>query len=81
MANNIFNHAASLLFWDWRATTFVVLLSPFMITYLVTFLRSTLALRQQTDGRSPPISPYFVPIFGNLVEFLYDPCQTASNIR
>ncbi|KAL8725215.1 MAG: hypothetical protein Q9166_007497 [cf. Caloplaca sp. 2 TL-2023] len=50
------------------------LLSYFSIlaTYFFTYLRAKGALQSETQGKKPPIAPYWIPLLGHLVSFPVD---------
>ena len=65
---------------DWRVTTIIALLFPFLLTYFLTTAQYLTATWSKKDGRSPPIVPYSIPLIGNLVPFLMDTERYLTNI-
>lgn len=45
----------------------------FLLTYTITLLKSSAALRSSKFGREPPMVPYWIPFLGNLLPFIRDP--------
>src|SRR3954447_18104907 len=52
----------------------IFLLAPFPLTYLITWLRGTIAAKRTGIGKTPPLVPYATPLLGNLFSFAIDPC-------
>lgn len=57
----------------WGMMLLASLLLAFILTYVTTFLRSSIAIRGQKVGRQPPIMPYWIPFLGNLLPYVWDP--------
>ncbi len=75
MLDDMIASGTALVQWDWRITLFAISLSPFALTYLITYLWATIAARSNGKGKSPPMVPYAVPILGNLLAFAFDTCR------
>ncbi|KAH8168936.1 cytochrome p450 domain-containing protein [Sarocladium implicatum] len=60
--------------WDWRIIA-ASLLSPFVLTYLVTLWNSSTTIRKWTDPTRPPTAPYYVPYFGHVIPFVTSPFE------
>ncbi|KAF7868555.1 hypothetical protein EAF04_005086 [Stromatinia cepivora] len=59
-------------FWGWRATALCICLFPFLISYLLTTVKSTLTVRSKGSDKLPAIDPSPDFIFGNLLAFSFD---------
>ena len=66
--------------YDWRLIIGISLLLTFPITYLMTSLKSSIAIREKRLWREPPIMPYWIPYLGNLLPLLWDPSEFLSKI-
>ena len=53
----------------------MLLLTPFILTYLVTWLRGTIAAKRTGTGKAPPLVPYATPLLGSLFSFAFDTCH------
>lgn len=72
MLDEILAGGVSLAQLDWRYTVVFLALFPFVLTYIITSIRATVAANQKGDAKSPPIVPYAVPLVGNLWSFAFD---------
>ena len=72
--------ALSALQYDRRVFIGTVLVLTFLITYLMTSLKSGIAIRRKKRGAKPPIMPYWIPFLGNMVPLLWDPSEYCSKI-
>jgi hypothetical protein len=52
-----------------------ILLAPFLLTYLTTWLRGTIAAKRIGTGKTPPLVPYVIPFLGSLFTFAFDTCH------
>lgn len=53
---------------------FVILLStPFVINYSVTWILFFTAVRSRATGKRPAALPYMVPLLGSVVSYVLDP--------
>jgi hypothetical protein len=52
-----------------------ILLAPFLLTYLTTWLRGTLAAKRSGTEKTPPLVPYAIPFLGSLFAFAFDTCH------
>ena len=57
----------------WRMVLGVSVLLTFLLTYVTTLLRSSIAISRQQVRRQPPIMPYWIPFIGNLISYVWDP--------
>ena len=57
----------------WGVMLGALLLLTSLLTYITTFLRSSIAIKRQKVGREPPIMPYWIPFIGNLIPYVWDP--------
>ena len=58
--------------WDWKLIVPLTIGLPFLFTYLVTWSQSTLTQHNKKDGKRAPIAPYWFPVVGHLLAFLWD---------
>jgi hypothetical protein len=72
MFDGLIYGGAALVHWDLRTSIAVAFFSLFAFTKLITFVRSTLALRRSGQEKDPPIVPYSVPGLGNALTFGFD---------
>ena len=70
----------SILQYDWRVRTATSLCLAFVLTYLATSVKSSMAIRSTRTQKKPPIVPYWLPFFGNLFPFLWDPPAFCSKM-
>jgi hypothetical protein len=60
--------------WDWRITTILAVLVPFIITYITTSWQATIATAAARNGnatvKDPVVLPYYFPFVGHLIPFL-----------
>lgn len=66
--------------WDWRMMVIVAMPSSLICTYLVTSLQAAVALRSKRDGRQAPIAPYWFPVIGHLISFLWDSAALFTSV-
>lgn len=66
--------------WDFRAKLALGIVAPFVLTQLITSIRSLLALWQNGDAKTPAIAPYATPFAGNLFAFAFDTRKFLDNI-
>jgi len=66
--------------WDRSIITLLLLLTPFVLTYPVTLLKSKAALSVHEDGKKPALVPYWIPLVGHVVSYLLDAARLASAI-
>jgi ABC-type anion transport system duplicated permease subunit len=59
--------------YDRRKVIGLSVVLTFLLTYTITFLKSSMGLRSKKNGREPPMAPYWIPFLGNLLPFLRDP--------
>lgn len=59
--------------YDWRKVIGLSIVLTFLLTYTITFLKSSIGLRSKKHGREPPMAPYWIPFLGNLLPFIWDP--------
>lgn len=72
MLDNMADRGLAAASWDWRLTVVGAVLSVFVVTRVITTLRSTIALRAIGTGKTPPIVPYSIPGVGNMLGFAFD---------
>lgn len=72
MIDNIIETGNALIQWDVRVTAIASFLLIFILTQVITSVRSTVALRAEGDGKTPPIEPYSIPLLGNLISFAFN---------
>ncbi|TGO84925.1 hypothetical protein BPOR_0450g00050 [Botrytis porri] len=60
------------LYGGWKATAVSVCLLPFLLSYIVTTIKSVIAVRSKKNDKSPAIDPSVDFIFGNLIPFSFD---------
>lgn len=58
--------------WDWRALSLAAILSPFLISYLLTTFLCYIAVRSRDGDKVPAIDPSADFLFGNLFTFAFD---------
>jgi hypothetical protein len=75
MLDEIMASGTSIAQWDWRITLLAASLSPFLLTYIVTWIQGHIAARRSGSGKTPPMVPYMVPLLGNLLGFAFDTCH------
>ena len=51
-----------------------------VLTYAVTSMKAAYMLRSQKSEKAPPIMPYWLPFFGNVVDFARDAPGFAAKI-
>jgi hypothetical protein len=60
--------------WDWRITTILAVLLPFIITYITTswqaIIATAAARNENTTVKDPVVLPYSFPFVGHLIPFL-----------
>ncbi len=79
--SSVSNHPlASRFQCNWKLFMGISLVLAFPITYLITSLKSKLAIRGKELGGKPPIMPYWVPFLGNFLPLLWDPCGFFSMV-
>lgn len=66
--------------WDWRLIVILAMPLSLICTYLVTSLQSAVALRIKKDGRRAPIAPYWFPVIGHLISFLWDSAALFTSV-
>lgn len=59
--------------YDRRKLIGLSIVLTFLLTYIITLLKSSMGLRSKKHGREPPLAPYWIPFFGNLLPFIWDP--------
>lgn len=59
---------------DWKIVT-ASLLSPFVLTYLITVWNSSTTIRQWRDPTRPLTAPYYLPYIGHAVVFATSPSE------
>lgn len=74
---NIFNYIAES---NWVSITALTLSSLFLSTYVITTIKSTIALRSRKAEGEPHIFPYFFPFLGNSISFAWDPAGFVTSI-
>ena len=57
----------------WGVMLAASLLLTFLLTYITTFLRSSISIKRRKVGGQPPIIPYWIPFIGNLIPYIWDP--------
>jgi hypothetical protein len=72
MLDDLIDRGTAAAQWDWRLTVVIAILSVFASTQLITSVRSTLAVWQTGEVKTPAIAPYAVPFAGNLFSFAFD---------
>ncbi|MCJ1466439.1 hypothetical protein MMC07_005058 [Pseudocyphellaria aurata] len=66
---------------DWKLVLALAVISTLAGTYLVTSLRSVVALRNHKQhGKRPPILPYWIPFVGSLIPYLRDSPRLAAKL-
>ena len=65
---------------SWASAGVLTILSSFMVTYLVTLLRWNLALQDDDTSKKPPMVPYWIPLLGHAISFLWDTAELATSI-
>ena len=68
-----------LALFNWRFALSTLLLIP-VLTYSLTSLKSAYALRGKASEQIPPIVPYWLPFFGNALDFARDAPGFAAQI-
>ncbi|KAB8301307.1 hypothetical protein EYC80_003188 [Monilinia laxa] len=58
--------------WNWRAVSVAVILSPFLISYLLTTLLSYITVHIKDGDKAPAVDPSADFLFGNLFTFAFD---------
>jgi hypothetical protein len=66
--------------WDSRLMIAFGILAPFVVTQLITSIRSLLARWKKGDTKIPAIVPYATPFAGNLFAFAFDTKKFLDNI-
>ncbi|MCJ1391521.1 hypothetical protein MMC18_004385 [Xylographa bjoerkii] len=64
--------------YDWSIVIATSFFLAFLFTYLITSLKSSIALGTKRFSRKPPIMPYWIPFFGNIIPFLWNPASFCS---
>ena len=64
----------------WQSLVLMLLLLAFVTTYFATSLKSYMALHNRRAQKIPPIMPYWLPFFGNLLPFLRNPAAYCSQV-
>ncbi len=64
---------------NWKLGLSSILLIP-VLTYVATSLKSAYALRSSKNEQIPPIVPYWLPFFGNVIDFARDAPGFAAKI-
>ena len=64
----------------WPMAIALTLLSIFTSTYVVTTVKSLFTLKSTTDGKEPPVVPYFLPYIGNTISFARDPASFVTSV-
>lgn len=72
MLDNMVDRGLVAVSWDWRLTVAGAILSVFVVTRVITTLRSAVAFRATGTGKTPPIVPYSIPGVGNMPSFAFD---------
>jgi hypothetical protein len=80
MLDNIWFAISPMSKWDLKATVALAILAPFVLTQLITSLRSLLTLSRQGDAKTPVIVPYVTPFAGNLFAFAFDTKKFIDNL-
>ena len=58
---------------EYKAYLFpLVIAMPFIVTYLITSLFSSIVFRSYRRDDKPPLAPYWVPVLGHAISFFYD---------
>ena len=66
---------------DWKLMAVLSITSLLVVTYVITWWQSTIAMRSyEKHGRRPPILPYWLPYLGHLVPFLRDGPRLAAEL-
>lgn len=60
--------------WNWGAVV-LSLVSPLLVTYLISLWNSSTTIRKYTDSRRPPTAPYYLPYIGHAIEFVTRPFE------
>lgn len=66
--------------WAWKAEFGVGLLCVTITTFLITSLKSWIAVQSIKQERMPPVVPYWVPFLRNLVPFVWDPARFFDRV-
>ncbi|KAE8443147.1 hypothetical protein EG329_002316 [Mollisiaceae sp. DMI_Dod_QoI] len=80
MIDNVFEKGVAIIQWDVRLTVAVSFISIFLLTQVITSVRSSIALRSKGNIKTPPLMPYSIPGLGNLVAFAFDTQAFLTNI-
>jgi len=60
----------------------VLVIGVFVATYVITYIRSTVAFWQMSEkGKTPAIAPYAFPGLGNLFAFAFDTLSYLTQLR
>jgi hypothetical protein len=81
MFDDMVDYGRTAVYWDWRLTVVVSLLSVFVATRILTSIRSSLAFRATGVEKRPPIVPYSMPVIGNMLDFAFNTMQFLSSLR
>jgi hypothetical protein len=54
-------------------TTILTILSPIILTYLISLWNSSTTIRKLTDPRRPPTAPYYIPYIGHAIAMTTKP--------
>ena len=65
-----------------NGTTLVIvaIASLLIVTYIITSIRSALAMKNSRYGRRPPILPYWLPFIGSAISFYTSGPRVATNL-
>ncbi|KAL2075856.1 hypothetical protein VTL71DRAFT_799 [Oculimacula yallundae] len=72
MFDEIVNQGVAAIQRDLRVTVVVGLLSVFVLTRIITSIRSNVALQLSGHGKTPPMMPYAIPGVGNMLAFAFN---------
>jgi hypothetical protein len=69
--------------WDWRITTILAVLLPFIITYITTswetIIATAAARNENISVKDPVVLPYSFPFVGHLIPFMSNGDQVLKH--